>query len=222
MEGAVPGLVTESAATAWPSRAAAATSPECSTRPAANPPTKASPAPVVSIGESVAPSGAPVPDWPAVGAAPVGAAPAGEVRGTDFAALARVLAPEMFPASAARGAVRDEVVRDERAFPAGAPEVIAAPWGEGHARAEPGQAPAAERVRGGGREVMAPMAAPAAPQGGERESGGRMEGAVVLDGHLVGRWMAEFMASEAGRPQAGPNFFDARMGPVGNPGWSAL
>ena len=53
IEGAVPGRVTERAAVAFPKRAARRMSPPKRTRPAARPPTNASPAPVVSTARTL-------------------------------------------------------------------------------------------------------------------------------------------------------------------------
>lgn len=65
--------------------------------------------------------------------------------------------------------------------------------------------------------------APIAPLPRATESGGTSPGGdVFLDGTLLGRWMAEHLAQEAGRPPAGLTGFDPRMTriwpgpPIGN------
>ncbi len=55
-----------------------------------------------------------------------------------------------------------------------------------------------------------PQVAPVAMAGGERAGGGP----VYLDGRLLGHWLAEHLAQEAGRPMAGGVGFDGRMGPA--------
>ena len=59
-----------------------------------------------------------------------------------------------------------------------------------------------------------------APQPAGRGGGGSGEqrmGVVQLDGRLVGHWLSESMAREAGRPGAGTTFFDPRQGPAWTP-----
>ena len=68
--------------------------------------------------------------------------------------------------------------------------------------------------------TMSPMLAPqmessAPPSAGGGESG-PSRGDVYLDGTRMGRWIADRMAREAGRPQGGSTGFDARMGPAWN------
>ncbi len=55
--------------------------------------------------------------------------------------------------------------------------------------------------------------APVPPQSGA-QSQGPTEGDVFLDGMLVGRWMARYLADGAGRAPAGPTGFDGRRGRV--------
>jgi hypothetical protein len=45
-----------------------------------------------------------------------------------------------------------------------------------------------------------------------RESGASMQGDVYLDGTRMGRWVADRLAREAGRPAGGGTAFDPRMG----------
>jgi hypothetical protein len=45
-----------------------------------------------------------------------------------------------------------------------------------------------------------------------REGGGPMQGDVYLDGTRMGRWIADRLAREAGRPAGGGTAFDPRMG----------
>lgn len=65
-----------------------------------------------------------------------------------------------------------------------------------------------------------PIAATASIPGPERaleqhgHSPFRAEGPVFLDSHMVGRWMCEHLAREAGRAPAGPTGFDSRAGIV--------
>jgi hypothetical protein len=53
-------------------------------------------------------------------------------------------------------------------------------------------------------------APPAAPTG----RGGPTGGDVFLDGMRVGTWLADHLAREAGRPQAGGTAFDPRLTPA--------
>jgi hypothetical protein len=62
---------------------------------------------------------------------------------------------------------------------------------------------------GGGKRSAAPSGPPAAAQ-----SQGPTGGDVFLDGMLVGRWIARFLADGAGRAPAGPTGFDGRRGRV--------
>jgi len=48
-----------------------------------------------------------------------------------------------------------------------------------------------------------------------KPDGGPNQGDVFLDGTRVGRWMSDYLAREAGRPQGGSTGFDPRM----SPGW---
>ena len=65
----------------------------------------------------------------------------------------------------------------------------------------------------GSEAAWAPQ--PAGRDGGG--SGGHQMGVVQLDGRLVGHWLSEGMAREAGRPGAGTTFFDPRQGPAWTP-----
>ena len=47
------------------------------------------------------------------------------------------------------------------------------------------------------------------------------DGTVMLDGRLVGQWLADHMAREASRPPAGTSFFDPRQTPAWNVSGSA-
>lgn len=60
---------------------------------------------------------------------------------------------------------------------------------------------------------------PAAPVGQSQE-GGRNGGDVMLDGRLVGHWLADRMGRDAGRPSAGTTAFDARQAPAWAPSGS--
>jgi hypothetical protein len=75
---------------------------------------------------------------------------------------------------------------------------------------QPAPAPAALRILTGGLAPALPSAVP--PPDGEapRSSGGD----VFLDGVRVGRWMADRMERDAGRPPVGPTFFDPRQSPA--------
>ena len=55
-----------------------------------------------------------------------------------------------------------------------------------------------------------PSAVPPADAGGAS----RLTGDVYLDGARVGRWMADRMERDAGRPPVGPTFFDPRQSPA--------
>ena len=56
-----------------------------------------------------------------------------------------------------------------------------------------------------------------APQGRAQEGAEGMTGNVMLDGQLVGHWLAEILAKEASRPPNGTSFFDPRQ----TPAWTA-
>lgn len=60
---------------------------------------------------------------------------------------------------------------------------------------------------------------PATPVGQSQE-GGRSGGDVMLDGRLVGHWLADRMGRDAGRPSAGTTAFDARQAPAWAPSGS--
>lgn len=71
-----------------------------------------------------------------------------------------------------------------------------------------------ERQRPGGRamsrdQTAAPMRMAAGPGGGG--------GTVLLDGRLVGEWLMDRMARDAGRPGAGTTSFDPRQGTAWTP-----
>lgn len=55
-------------------------------------------------------------------------------------------------------------------------------------------------------------AAPIGPARGGGDAGGG--GTVMLDGRLVGQWLADHMAHEASRPPGGTSFFDPRQTPA--------
>jgi hypothetical protein len=63
--------------------------------------------------------------------------------------------------------------------------------------------------------AAAPAAAPqpAAPPSAAAGARGRMGGDVYLDGVRVGRWLEDLLDRNAGRPAAGPSFFDPRLSP---------
>jgi hypothetical protein len=84
----------------------------------------------------------------------------------------------------------------------------------GSAASAPGGPPgfasgAADAADTGGKRTPEPGAAQAGAQ-----SQGPTEGDVFLDGMLVGRWIARFLADGAGRAPAGPTGFDGRRGRV--------
>ena len=127
--------------------------------------------------------------------------------------------PELASAPAA---MREPPVLAER--PVAAPVVL--PLAGGFRRAEPAAlergAAAADNSRPDWSAAMAPgiaaalapvmpQAAPSGPVGGDNSSQG---GPVYLDGQLLGRWMSERLAREAGRPAGGVTGFDGRMGPA--------
>ncbi len=64
--------------------------------------------------------------------------------------------------------------------------------------------------------MLAPQMASSAPQSAGIGESGPSRGDVYLDGARMGRWIADRMAREAGRPQGGSTGFDARMGPAWN------
>lgn len=72
--------------------------------------------------------------------------------------------------------------------------------------------PGLTRMRGTGT-----LETPAAPQPQPRERGDGGGGSVMLDGRLVGYWLAEQMAREAARPPGGTSFFDPRQSPAWTP-----
>ena len=66
----------------------------------------------------------------------------------------------------------------------------------------------------------APFAArPAAPPP-PMQDGGQRGGDVVLDGRLVGQWLADRMGRDAARPNAGTTGFDPRQSPAWTPAGS--
>lgn len=69
--------------------------------------------------------------------------------------------------------------------------------------------------------VLAPATAgserAAAPSARQQDRGEALGGTVMLDGHLVGYWLAEQMAKDASRPPSGTSFFDPRQ----TPAWTA-
>jgi len=82
-------------------------------------------------------------------------------------------------------------------------------------------APPAAGIAGGARGAGShgglfeqPAVAPQAESGGERDGG---PGIVMLDGRLVGQWLTDRMARDAGRPGAGTSFFDPRQAPAWTP-----
>lgn len=82
-------------------------------------------------------------------------------------------------------------------------------------------APPAAGIAGGARGAGShgglfeqPAVAPQAESGGERDGG---PGIVMLDGRLVGQWLTDRMARDAGRPGAGTTFFDPRQAPAWTP-----
>lgn len=88
-----------------------------------------------------------------------------------------------------------------------------------------GQAPLHASAPAEAWTAFAMPSAPAVGEGGGSASSappgeagrGSEGGAVILDGRLVGEWIAEHLAREAGRPAAGPTFFDVRQGPAWTP-----
>ena len=62
-----------------------------------------------------------------------------------------------------------------------------------------------------GVAAVLPQVAPVAAAPAESSGGG---GPVYLDGRLLGHWLSEHLAREAGRPMGGGVGFDGRMGPA--------
>ena len=86
--------------------------------------------------------------------------------------------------------------------------------GQRGAAAPMGTAAGVERPRPGGSaagadRTVAPMRMAAGPGGGG--------GTVLLDGRLVGEWLMDRMARDAGRPGAGTTSFDSRQGAAWTP-----
>jgi hypothetical protein len=82
----------------------------------------------------------------------------------------------------------------------------AAPWPDGPGFAAPGAA--------GPDDALSP-AWPPQDAGGEAQAGAEtaMQGVIEVDGAALGRFVAEHLAREAGRPQAGMTGFDPRQTP---------
>lgn len=167
--------------------------------------------------------------------------PARGLAASDLAALGRSLAPA--PVQLSTPAPAQLATFGASAMPLQAPAPAAPKHDAGSAAdrwpelPRPSARPVSERridtaPSGTPIRSMAPSAMPShaasltavAPPGGamlpsaaprDRAQGAmRVEGAVFLDGHLVGRWLAEHLAHEAGRAPAGPTGFDARAGIV--------
>ncbi len=131
------------------------------------------------------------------------------MRSRPFHALLRVLLASFAPVpSRAAGAAS---AADPRA--AEPPQSVGL-WGASTPeRTQPGSvSPAAPMATpdGGGvaPRAFAPPAAPSA------QGGGPTGGDVFLDGTRVGSWIADHLAREAGRPQAGGTAFDPRLSPA--------
>ena len=113
-------------------------------------------------------------------------------------------------ASIQRGRVEEASARSRAAAPSmtravqpAARELPVAPWaGVGTMRG------------GGGGQAIGMGERAAAPALPARESGGGGGGTVMLDGRLVGQWLADHMGREASRPPSGTSFFDPRQTPA--------
>lgn len=70
--------------------------------------------------------------------------------------------------------------------------------------------------QGQARREMRPAERAAAPAASARDQGGSSGGSVMLDGRLVGQWLADHMGREASRPPSGTTFFDPRQTPAWN------
>lgn len=110
-------------------------------------------------------------------------------------------------------AMRANVTAIRPGWDAGARESSAGPRSDvlGDSNAPvPFGVPSAERGAAGAALFPERASAPREERDG-REGGG---GTVMLDGRLVGQWLVERMARDAGRPGAGMTGFDVRQGPA--------
>jgi len=80
-----------------------------------------------------------------------------------------------------------------------------------HSPAAPAARIATEAPSAPGAEM--PAERPAAPAASAQD-GGRSGGDVMLDGRLVGHWLADRMGRDAGRPSAGTTHFNPRQAPA--------
>lgn len=80
-----------------------------------------------------------------------------------------------------------------------------------HSPAAPAARIVAEAPSAPGAEM--PTERPAAPAASAQD-GGRSGGDVMLDGRLVGHWLADRMGRDAGRPSAGTTHFNPRQAPA--------
>ena len=209
--------------------------------PSSAPMRVASIAPIVPIPLSVSPSASvgPIPGWPVAALAPGAAAPIA-LRVAGLSALARGAVPDMAPTRSAParlaalgvsaapksvvGPIQPATAFSRAEFqeqasssrlgsrtshqPAGTagstvPVKSIVPPGvpNWEYRSEP--IAAAESMPGPGREPEQ-----------HRQTGFRAEGPVYLDSQMVGRWICEHLAREAGRAPAGPTGFDPRAGMI--------
>ncbi len=148
-------------------------------------------------------------------ATPLAALPASGPR-FEMSVLAFAAAPDAVPRPAAAPAIR--MLAPPGAAGAAAlprmPALVSGPLAPQAPRLPPAAPSAAMPAPVPGAPVFAGR--PAAPPPPAAE-GGRGGGDVVLDGRLVGHWLADRMGREAARPGAGTTGFDPRQSPAWTP-----
>jgi len=170
---------------------------------------------------------------------PVAAGAARAAPGAVPAAPVTPAMPEAMRVAAPSVRAAAPVAEGSRAVPAApiAPGAMIRSGARGSGRAPEGLvAPRVRAMAAAPRTPAAPVAASgmaaggmAAAPGGElfagkpsapppqAQDGGRSGGDVMLDGRLVGHWLADRMGRDAGRPPAGTTHFDPRQAPAWTP-----
>ena len=189
----------------------------------ASAPMRSAPVPPVAVA-GAARGGEDAPQWAAsrvAAVAPVSAPGRSEAAVRRSGGLERVVQPLAVPAVAPLGARVELAMAMGPVTQPAAAGSVAAPATPAPVR--PRAAPLAPSAR-----ALAAVAGPALPEaptfGGRpaappppaAEEGGR-GGDVVLDGRLVGQWLADRMGRDAARPLAGTTGFDPRQSPAWTP-----
>ncbi len=90
------------------------------------------------------------------------------------------------------------------------PSELVRPQRRSHAPATPSHRQAAIRDR---QETNTEARLPAHPSRSEGTGNAPMRGNIILDGRVLGRWLADRLAHAAGRPPSSSTNFDPRLGP---------